>query len=561
MSDTQSRITEYTEQYMEKVFYFCLRKCGDPYDAEDLTQDISLAVLTELGRGVEPRSFPAWVWQIARNRYARFAERKHRRGEWEVDTPLEDCEASDGSSIEEEYLRQEALSLLRRELAFISSDYRDILVAYYIDDRSVRDIAASLSLPEGTVKARLFRARTILKEGMNMAREFGKRSYKPENILFKMSGIVGRNGEPLSQTNDLLSKNILLSSYERPQTAEEIAVETGVALPYVQERLNALVGGTLMRRIGEHRYAPAFYIVSKDIQERILAVIQERKAALTDVIIRMIDHKRAFHEANGSAWQEGYQAEEDTRWARLMLAVDDLTDAVNTTDMYLPEPDMSAAESDFSDHFTSRPNGGKWELLGEEAHELPNDPPFVGMHGCMSANEADYDLPDYPCFWQYKFEYRDIAAATPLHLSLAEGKVLREIARGHGDSVDADIRRALLRYGYVTERDGVLTPTFLVCDHSKSKPLTAEQEAVIDALRERAKAIIAELRLIIAEMIINDAPAHLRDLPRAINYAISVSSYNLRGVVLEAALEKGYLTYECRENEARERMLGAYLEL
>ncbi len=561
MSDIQTRINQYTEQYMEKVFYFSLRKTGEAYEAEDLTQDISLAVLSELRRGVEPKNFPAWVWQIARNRYARWAEGKHRRAEWLDETPIEDFQVSDGTSMEAEYIHNESLSLLRRELAFISAAYRDIVVAYYIDDRSVKDIATSLSLPVGTVKARLFRARTILKEGMNMAREFGKRSYKPEDILFVMSGIQGRNGEPLSQTGDLLSKNILLSSYERPQTAEEIAVETGVALPYVQERLDALVEGTLMRRIGENRYAPAFYIVSKHVQERILTATRQKEAELTEVIMRIIDRERAFHEANGSAWQEGYQAEEDTRWARLMFAVDDLTDAVNTTDMYLPEPDMSAAESDFSDYFTPRPNGGKWELLGEEAHEFQSEPPFVGMHGCISANEADYDLPDYPCFWQYKFGYRGIFAATPIHLSMAEGKVLREIARGGGDAVNADIRRALIRYGYVTEKDGVFTPTFFVRDRAKVKPFTEAQAAELNALQERAKAIITEIRLIIAEMITDDAPTHLRDLPRAINFAISVSSYSLRGVVLVNALEKGYITYEGRENEARERMLGAYLAI
>ena len=88
----------------------------------------------------------------------------------------------------DEVLHTEQMALLRRELAFIKSDYRNIVTAYYLENKSVREIASILSLPENTVKSKLFRAREILKEGMNMAREFGKRSYNPENIRFMASG-------------------------------------------------------------------------------------------------------------------------------------------------------------------------------------------------------------------------------------------------------------------------------------------------------------------------------------------------------------------------------------
>ena len=70
------------------------------------------------------------------------------------------------------------MAVLRRELAFLGRDYREVVVAYYIEDRSVGDIARALGQPEGTVKSRLFRSRNLLKEGMKMAREFGsKREY------------------------------------------------------------------------------------------------------------------------------------------------------------------------------------------------------------------------------------------------------------------------------------------------------------------------------------------------------------------------------------------------
>ena len=178
MADTdaliQKLMEEFAENYIEKLFYFCLRKTGNIYEAEDLASDIALNVLTSLKRGIIPTSFSAWVWQIARNRYSVWADKKHRISESYVGMDIGEYELEDGSTdCLDEIIHSEDLSALRRELAFISSDYREIVVAYYIDDRKVRDIAESLSLPEGTVMSKLHRARKILKDGMSMAREFG----------------------------------------------------------------------------------------------------------------------------------------------------------------------------------------------------------------------------------------------------------------------------------------------------------------------------------------------------------------------------------------------------
>ena len=74
-------INEYTENYMEKLFYFCLKKTGNNAEAEDLTQDISLQIITALNKGTIPTSFSAWVWQIARNRYSAWTIEKHKRNE------------------------------------------------------------------------------------------------------------------------------------------------------------------------------------------------------------------------------------------------------------------------------------------------------------------------------------------------------------------------------------------------------------------------------------------------------------------------------------------------
>ena len=181
---TEKCIAEYSDKYMEKIFYFCLKKTGRQQEAEDLTAEISLCVIAELRRGVIPEKFPAWVWRIARNRYSRWADEKRKRTDALSGADIEDFEIAGEMTLENEYAKKEDLSLLRRELAFIASDYRNVIVAYYIEDKSVREIAAALNFKAETVKKRLQRVRKILKEGMDMAREFGERSYRPEEIRF-----------------------------------------------------------------------------------------------------------------------------------------------------------------------------------------------------------------------------------------------------------------------------------------------------------------------------------------------------------------------------------------
>lgn len=51
---------------------------------------------------------------------------------------------------------------MRQCLAALSDIQRDVVTLFYLQERSVRDVAAMLDLPEGTVKSHLHRARLVL---------------------------------------------------------------------------------------------------------------------------------------------------------------------------------------------------------------------------------------------------------------------------------------------------------------------------------------------------------------------------------------------------------------
>ena len=117
---------------------------------------------------------------------------------------------------------------------------------------------------QGTVKSKLFRARKKLKEGMDMAREFGARSFKPEEVTFVTSGPLQR-GLPWNVLDRKLPKNILLEASNNPSTIEELAIELGSAIPYMEEEVALLADATLLKKTGD-KYITNFYIMDKDTQ-------------------------------------------------------------------------------------------------------------------------------------------------------------------------------------------------------------------------------------------------------------------------------------------------------
>ena len=247
-SRTESFANEFVTNYMAKIFYFCLKKTGSKEEAEDLTQDISVNILRSLAHSSVPENFPAWVWQISRNRYSFWAKQKHKVSESMSGVDIYEAEIPDNDSYCDNILHKEEMSLLRRELAFISSDYRNIITEYYIKGKKVNEIASFLNIPCGTVKARLFRARKILKEGMDMAREFGAKSYNPENLGFISSGNQP-SGLPFSAVQRKIPVNILIEANNNPSTVEELSIELGIAVPYMEEEVELLVKSELLKKV------------------------------------------------------------------------------------------------------------------------------------------------------------------------------------------------------------------------------------------------------------------------------------------------------------------------
>ncbi len=261
----------------QPLFYFFLRKTGNPADAEDLASDVLLAWLTAQQKQQAIAHPHAWVWRVASNRYAAWADRHQELplGDDHNELPADDDLTAAAIHLDD-------LTALRRELAFIRHEHRTLVVAHYLKDEPLKDIAAHLGLPLGTVKARLSRCWAKIKEGMEMAREFGPRSYAPENMDFVTSGHQPTD-LPNSAMERRLPMNILLEASENPSTIEELSMALGVAAPYMEDEVRLLTDATLLRRMG-NKYVTDFYIMPWDTARKLRRALRSEAPAHTAAV-------------------------------------------------------------------------------------------------------------------------------------------------------------------------------------------------------------------------------------------------------------------------------------
>jgi RNA polymerase sigma-70 factor (ECF subfamily) len=137
------------------------RFCRDRGRAEEMAQEAFLRAYRGLGQWRGDAVFSTWLFALATNLYRSELRRIPARI---VSVPLEDIDepadarASDGG-LED---RDRDLAV-RRAVITLPAKYREALILFYFHDMDVATAARSLGLPEGTVKARLFRGRDMLR--------------------------------------------------------------------------------------------------------------------------------------------------------------------------------------------------------------------------------------------------------------------------------------------------------------------------------------------------------------------------------------------------------------
>ncbi len=149
------------ERYQNLVCAVSFSAVGDRALSEDVAQDTFLAAWRQLGDLREAGKLRSWLCAIARNLARKAARRRGRevpvdersieaRGQPEATSPLDDAMAAESERIVWESLRR------------VPVTYREALVLYYREGKSLREVAAALGIGEDAAAQRLSRGRKQL---------------------------------------------------------------------------------------------------------------------------------------------------------------------------------------------------------------------------------------------------------------------------------------------------------------------------------------------------------------------------------------------------------------
>lgn len=166
--------TELVRRYQQRLYSFVFRLLRHREEAEDATQEVFMRVFRSLPSYRPESSFTSWLYRIASN-YCMDILRKRRQKvvslfykniEEEEERLLEIPDASgDPESL---FGDAELKRTLQNAIDGLPPKYRLVILLRHREGLSYQEIADITGLPEGTIKAQIFRARRLLREALSL---------------------------------------------------------------------------------------------------------------------------------------------------------------------------------------------------------------------------------------------------------------------------------------------------------------------------------------------------------------------------------------------------------
>jgi RNA polymerase sigma-70 factor, ECF subfamily len=146
------------------VYRFALRMTGSEAFAEDVTQDVFLALMRE-GCRFDPErgSVKSYLYGMARHRVLRRLEREraHVAFEEEEGGPFEELSSAADDPFAD-LAREELVTLVRQAVLSLPTHFREVIVLCHLQEMNYAEACEVLACPLGTVRSRLARARMLL---------------------------------------------------------------------------------------------------------------------------------------------------------------------------------------------------------------------------------------------------------------------------------------------------------------------------------------------------------------------------------------------------------------
>lgn len=158
------------DHHRPAIFHIILKIVRDSEIAADLVQETFMKAFTSLATYRSEYKFSTWLYRIGANTAIDHL-RKQRIKMLSLDSPTTtddgtiEIELPDNSyNPENDLINREQRTSINEAIESLPEKYRVVIVYRHKDEKSYDEIADALSLPVGTVKARIFRARELLKK-------------------------------------------------------------------------------------------------------------------------------------------------------------------------------------------------------------------------------------------------------------------------------------------------------------------------------------------------------------------------------------------------------------
>lgn len=154
-------------RYRDSIYFMLLKMVNNASDAEDLTIEAFGKAFRSLDSFTPDFAFSTWLFKIATNNCIDFI-RKRQISPTPIDQLQDDLEhltvniQSDLPDPEETLINDQKIAVLRDIVNQLKPMYRNLIELRYYKEYSYEEIASELKLPIGTVKAQLYRAKSLL---------------------------------------------------------------------------------------------------------------------------------------------------------------------------------------------------------------------------------------------------------------------------------------------------------------------------------------------------------------------------------------------------------------
>ena len=157
-------IEEIMSLYSQDVYLLAFSFVKDKGLAEDISQEVFIKCYKHVGNFRGDASIKSWIYRITVNTAKDFIKKKSFRVLKFPKWFFENLKKSE--SPEEVFLQYDQNEQLLQNVFALPIKYREVIVLYYFQELRVHEIAETLNINMSTVKTRLSRGRSILKENL-----------------------------------------------------------------------------------------------------------------------------------------------------------------------------------------------------------------------------------------------------------------------------------------------------------------------------------------------------------------------------------------------------------